>query len=83
MAKEDVRWGYKNVPIHPSCWTLLGFTLNGVDYVDTTLPFGLAIAPWVFSQLTMAIRDFIMLNNPNSSSHAFVYLDDFLLMGAN
>lgn len=79
MCKEDVRWGYKNLVIHPSCWSLMGFELDGVYYVDTTIPFGLAIAPWVFSQYSGVLKNHIV-RLAGKGPRVFCYLDDFLLI---
>ena len=57
MAKEDLRWGYTNVPIHVSSWTLLGIYWQGEYWVQVDLPFGLISAPKIFAQITNTIRD--------------------------
>ena len=41
----DIKLAYQNVPVHPVDRTLLGMTWEGDTYVDTTLPFGLRLAP--------------------------------------
>ena len=78
MFKEDVRWGYKNVWIHPSCLSLMGFALDGVYYVDATLPFGLRLAPWIFSGLTNILRNAAVRTAGGLCKAMHVYLDDFL-----
>ncbi|CAI7805384.1 unnamed protein product [Closterium sp. NIES-54] len=51
MFSIDLKSGYHHVDIHPSCWKYLGFRFDGKTYVFRSLPFGLATAPFVFTQL--------------------------------
>ncbi|CAI7776881.1 unnamed protein product [Closterium sp. NIES-54] len=51
MFAVDLKSGYHHVDIHPSCWNYLGFQFEGRSYVFRSLPFGLATAPFVFTQL--------------------------------
>ncbi|CAI7792704.1 unnamed protein product [Closterium sp. NIES-53] len=43
--------GYHHIDIHPSCWKFLGFEFDKRTYAFRSLPFGLATAPFVFTQL--------------------------------
>ncbi|CAI7820668.1 unnamed protein product [Closterium sp. NIES-54] len=43
--------GYHHIDIHSSCWSFLGFHFEGTDYFFKSLPFGLATAPFLFTQL--------------------------------
>ena len=81
MAKEDLRWGYTNVPIHVSSWTLLGIYWQGEYWVQVDLPFGLISAPKIFAQITNTIRDeCIRLLPPGLTDvQMLCYLDDFFL----
>ncbi|GJP85836.1 hypothetical protein CLOP_g15931 [Closterium sp. NIES-67] len=47
----DLKSGYHHIDIHPAFWRFLGFSLQGQDYQFLSLPFGLATAPFVFTQL--------------------------------
>ncbi|CAI7926431.1 unnamed protein product [Closterium sp. NIES-54] len=51
MFAVDLKSGYHHVDIHPCCWKFLGFQFDGRSYVFRSLPFGLATAPFVFTQL--------------------------------
>ncbi|CAI5482807.1 unnamed protein product [Closterium sp. Yama58-4] len=51
MFSIDLKSGYHHVDIHPSCWKFLGFHFDGTDYYFKSLPFGLATAPFLFTQL--------------------------------
>ena len=39
LAKTDLENAYKQVPIHPQSFELLGFQVNNEFYFDKTLPF--------------------------------------------
>ncbi|CAI5473187.1 unnamed protein product [Closterium sp. Yama58-4] len=51
MFSIDLKSGYHHIDIHPSCWKFLGFHFDGTDYYFKSLPFGLATAPFLFTQL--------------------------------
>ena len=45
MGKIDLKHTFRNVPVRPTDWELLGILWKGKYYVDTCLPFGLRSAP--------------------------------------
>ena len=49
MAKFDLESAYSIVPVHPDNHPLLGMAWKGCCYMDTTLPFGLRLAPKIFN----------------------------------
>ncbi|CAI7890632.1 unnamed protein product [Closterium sp. NIES-54] len=51
MFSVDLKSGYHHIDIHSSCWSFLGFHFEGTDYFFKSLPFGLATAPFLFTQL--------------------------------
>lgn len=55
MFKFDLKSGYHHVDIFEGSQTYLGFSWNieGEDkyFVFTVLPFGIAVAPWLFTKL--------------------------------
>ncbi|CAI7860190.1 unnamed protein product [Closterium sp. NIES-53] len=51
MLSVDLKSGYHHVDIHPTCWKYLGFQFEGNYYFFQSLPFGLATAPFIFTQL--------------------------------
>ncbi|CAI7876261.1 unnamed protein product [Closterium sp. NIES-53] len=51
MFSIDLKSGYHHIDIHPSCWKFLGFGFDRRTYSFRSLPFGLATAPFVFTQL--------------------------------
>ncbi|MEL6899303.1 MAG: reverse transcriptase domain-containing protein, partial [Planctomycetota bacterium] len=71
----DLQDGYWHVPIAPAKRPFLGFRYQGTDYWFRALPFGLNIAPRIFTKLiTAAVRVI-------SARGIFVlaYLDDILV----
>ena len=53
LAKTDVKSAYRIVPIHPDDGHLLGMRM---DYVDSSLPFGLRSALKIFTAIADAIE---------------------------
>ncbi|CAI7734705.1 unnamed protein product, partial [Closterium sp. NIES-53] len=51
MFSIDLKSGYHHIDIHNSCWKFLGFEFEGRTYAFRSLTFGLATAPFVFTQL--------------------------------
>ncbi|XP_028415501.1 uncharacterized protein LOC114538532 [Dendronephthya gigantea] len=49
MAKTDVQSAFRNIPVHPDDWELLGMKWRGLYFFDRVLPFGLRSAPWTAS----------------------------------
>lgn len=79
MATLDLQDAYLSVPVHHSCRKFLRFSFQGIIYEFKALPFGLALAPYVFTKILKPVlsylreREFLSVN----------YLDDFLLFGNN
>ena len=78
MAKTDICAAFRNVPVHPKDWELLGMHWNGLYFFDTVLPFGLRSAPYIFNQLSDAIKWIAKTNY--DVRHILHILDDFFLI---
>ena len=78
MAKTDICSAFRNVPVHPKDWELLGMHWNGLYFFDTVLPFGLRSAPYIFNQLSDAIQWIAKTNC--DIRHILHILDDFFLI---
>ncbi|GJP35932.1 hypothetical protein CLOM_g20468, partial [Closterium sp. NIES-68] len=74
----DLKSGYHHVDIHPSYWCFLGFTLQGQHYQFLSLRFGLATAPFVFTQL---IKQFAKRWR-GCGIRLIPYVDDILFINA-
>ena len=71
LANMDIKYVYRNVPVHPEGWRLLGMCWEGSTYIDTTLPFCLRSVPLIFSAVTDAVA-WIM------SQHGVSWLDHYI-----
>ena len=78
MAKTDICSAFRNVPVHPNDWELLGMHWKGLYLFDKVLPFGLRSAPHIFNQLSDAIE--WIAKNKHDVNHILHILDDFFLV---
>ena len=78
MAKMDLKYAYKCVPIHKEDWYLLGMQFQDKYFVDTCLPMGLASSCFIFNIISDAIN---FLATKRGCDKVFSYLDDFLIVG--
>lgn len=77
MAKLDLKDAYHLEPIKKSHKKILRFKLNNSLYEYNCLPFGLSIAPFVFTKLKKPLISFLR----RRGFIYVIYLDDFLLIG--
>lgn len=80
MAKTDVQSAFRNIPVHPDDWELLGMQWRGLYFFDRVLPFGLRSAPYIFNMLSDAL-EWILINQLGVSNVLHI-LDDFFLAEA-
>ena len=78
LAKFDLECAYRMVPVHPHDRILLGTWWEGNTYVDGALPFGLRLAPKIFTAVADVLLWIMRRHGVRSAMH---YLDDFLLLG--
>lgn len=79
LAKTDLENGYKQVPIHPDDFELLGFQINNEFYYDKTLPFGLSYSCNLFEKFSSSLQ--WILENKFDVQYCVHILDDFLFVG--
>ena len=77
MAKTDVQSAFRNIPVHPDDWELLGMKWRGLYFFDRVLPFGLRSAPYIFNMLSDAL-EWILINKLGVSNVLHI-LDDFFI----
>ena len=93
----DLKDGYYQLGVHPSCQEYFSFTMNGEHFCYTGLPMGWNQAPGIFATFTREVAK--MLNRSHAKkvvesagvryyvaraeSKTRVYLDDFLFLGHN
>ena len=78
LVKIDLKDAYCLVPVHPEDQHLLGISWGGAVYVDRCLPFGLRLAPKIFSAVSDALAWAFQCASVVSQVR---YLDDFLFFG--
>ena len=75
INSDDLQNAYRVIPLHPSCWGQLGFSWDGVEYVELFLPFGVSSACRIFSCLSSTVR--WLLKYTLHLRHVRSYIDDF------
>ena len=78
FSKTDIEHAYKIVPVHPSSYHLLGFSINSEYYYDKTLPMGLSYSCNLFEQFSTTLH-WITMNKLGVHDCLHV-LDDFLFV---
>ena len=73
VFKKDLRRAYRQFPVDPKDYSLLGFCYQGKFYFDTHCPFGLRSSALICQRTTKAVVH--IFNEQGFSAH--VYLDDF------
>lgn len=73
VFKKDLKRAYRQIPVDPADYHLLGMCIDGLFYFHTTLPFGLRSATIACQRTTKAAA--FILNNHGIM--ADVYIDDF------
>ncbi|KAJ8333524.1 hypothetical protein SKAU_G00415320 [Synaphobranchus kaupii] len=75
FTSVDLQDAYFHISIYPSHRKYLRFAFQNVAYEFTAMPFGLSLAPRVFSKCVEAA----LTSMRNSGLRLFAYLDDYLL----
>ena len=78
IAKMDVKWAYRNIPVHPQDRHLLGMHWKGEIFVDMVLPFVLRSAPLLFTAVADALQWVMENKGVTWLDH---YIDDFFMLG--
>ena len=71
----DLSDAYLHVPMHQNTRRYLRFAIDGEIFTFTALPFGISIAPWVFTRLMDTV---VSLLRQQTQSEVSNYLDDCL-----
>ncbi len=75
LVKLDLEQAFRQIPVRPADWHLLGFSWRDQLYHDVVLAFGLRSAPYIFNLFAEALHWIIQRHIP---AHICHYLDDFL-----
>ena len=76
IAKSDLCHAFKLLPIHPSCYWMMGFTFEGRYYYDKTMVMGASSSCSDFEKLSTALQ--WILVNKLGVTHMSHILDDFM-----
>ena len=76
IASLDLKNTYIHVPIQSSHQKFLRFHWQGQTYQFQALPFGLSMAPWVFTKVLVLIIVYLR----RQGIQIFVYMDDILMV---
>ena len=74
MFKIDLSRYFRQIPLDPGDYSLIGYIINGDIYFDKVLPMGMRLAPYIAQRITNAIAyihrqlGYFLLN----------YVDDFV-----
>ena len=71
----DLRDAYLQIPMFPPHRKYLKFCVQGVHYQFRAMPFGITVAPRVFTKLMAAVGGHLR----RQQIHIFMYLDDWLV----
>lgn len=77
MGKLDLQDVYYMVPIHKKYRKYLKFSFDDKLFEFNCLPFGLNIAPYMFTKIMKPVISFLR----NLEFMSVIYLDDLLLLG--
>lgn len=79
LAKSDIESAFRLLPVHPSCFHLLGCQLGDHIYIDLCLPMGCSISCKYFEVFSSFLEWVVKFETGFTSiTH---YLDDFLFVG--
>lgn len=79
LTAIDLKDAYFLLPIHPKFKKYLRFINKGQRYEFNCLPFGLNVAPYIFTKIMKEVTRYLRRKN----ILLVVYLDDILIIGSN
>ena len=78
LPKVDIESAYRLIPLHPQDCPFQAVQWDGKIYIDPMLPFGLRLAPKIFSAVANALNWYLQ---QSGIPLVFHYLDDFIIVG--
>ena len=81
LAKSDIAHAFRNIPVHPDDYHLLGLQWEGEYYYDRCLPMGAASSCAIFEKVSTALEWVLRKNCPGVEIHHV--LDDFIFISPN
>jgi hypothetical protein len=80
LVKLDVEAAYKQVPVRPEDWHLLGFEFEGALYYERVLPFGLRSSCRLWELFAAALHFMCEKLDCGAPHEVIHYVDDFLFV---
>lgn len=71
----DLKDAYLQIPVYPPHRKYLRFCISGIHYQFRAMPFGIAIAPRVYTKVMAAVGGFLR----SRQIYIYMYLDDWLV----
>lgn len=81
LGKCNIKLAFRLLPVHPGDFELLGFSFQGLYYVDRALPMGCSVTCLVFERFSTFLEWALKFCCGHES--IVHYLDDFLVAGPN
>ena len=81
LAKSDIAQAFRNVPVHPCEYPLLGMHWDGMFYYDKCLPMGAASSCSIFEKVSTALEWILRTQCPDVRIHHV--LDDFIFISSS
>ena len=79
MAKMDIKSAFPLLKCYPGDFDLLGIKLNGLYYIQKTMPMGCSISCATFEKFSTFLH--WSVKNKTHSENLDHYLDDFIFVG--
>ena len=80
-GKMDFDTAFHNIPIHLNDLPLLGFMLDDLYFINSTMAFGARSSCKIFEEFATSIQ--WILDNETDSTNSSHYLDDFIMVHAS
>ena len=81
LAKGDLKDAYRQIPLAPDQYWLVGFKVQGSYFHDCRLPMGARSSCAIFERFASSLQ--YILENHYRVRHVIKMLDDFLFIGAS
>ena len=82
MCKIDIEAAYRQIPVRPQDFHLLGMKWKGLYYFDKCLPFGLSSSCAIFEWFSSAAEWAVKHHSRNMIKWLTHYIDDFFLVAS-
>ena len=79
VAKTDIESAFRQIPIHPHDYNLLGFVVDGKFYYDRCLPMGSSVSCRTFELFSHALH--WIFEHKCQVAYVWHLLDDFVVCG--